>query len=160
MRPTQLMRRAVRVGGIGFLLRRGRREFRRALDLRPRVRDRSVNIGRAYEQKGMHAQAQAAFQKILAFAPDDPAVLALIGHDYALSGQRAEAAQVITRLKNLSTRRYVPSLYVALIYTGLGDKNEAFRFMEAAFSKRRNIWFTSAPNRWQIRCGTIRDCQI
>jgi len=191
-------------GGIGFLLRRGRREFRRALDLRPtyatahqfyayyltamgrlpeaiaerkkavdldalsplmasalgeayyqaRQFDQTieqnqraleldpgyaialVNIGRAYEQKGMHAQAQAAFQKILAFAPDDPAVLALIGHDYALSGQRAEAAQVITRLKNLSTRRYVPSLYEALIYTGLGDKNEAFRFMEAAFSER------------------------
>jgi TolB-like protein/Tfp pilus assembly protein PilF len=108
----------------------------RALELDPGYAIALVNIGRAYEQKGMHAQALAAFQKILAVAPDDPAVLALIGHDYALSGQHGEAAKVIAKLKSLSTHRYVPSLYITLIYTGLGEKNEAFQFLEAALNER------------------------
>ena len=108
----------------------------RALELDPGYAIALVNIGRAYEQKGMHAQALAAFQKILTVAPDDPAVLALVGHDYALSGQRGEAAKVIAKLKSFSTRRYVPGLYVALIHTGLGEKNEAFRFLEEAFNER------------------------
>jgi len=108
----------------------------RALELDPGYAIALVNIGRAYEQKGMHIQALAAFQKILAVAPDDPAVLALIGHDYALSGRHGEASKVIAKLKSLSTRRYVPSLYVALIHTGLGEKNEAFRFLEEAFNER------------------------
>jgi TolB-like protein/Tfp pilus assembly protein PilF len=108
----------------------------RALELDPGYAIALVNIGRAYEQKGMHAQALAAFQKILAVAPDDPAVLALIGHVYAVSGQPGEAAKVIAKLKGLSTRRYVPSLYLALVYTGMGKKDEAFPFMEAAFNER------------------------
>ena len=95
-----------------------------------------VNIGRAYQQKGMHAQAQAAFQKILSVAPDDPAVLALLGHEYAVSGRRAEALRVIGELKDVSAHRYVPALYFALIYTGLGNNDEAFRFMDAAVEER------------------------
>jgi len=108
----------------------------RALELDSRYAIALVNIGRAYQQKGMHAEAQAAFEKILALVPDDPAVLALLGHEYAVSGRRDDALQVISRLKNLASRRYVPALYMALTYTGLGDKNEAFRFLEEAFNER------------------------
>ncbi len=81
-------------------------------------------------------EAQAAFQKILALVPDDPAVLALLGHEYAVSGRRDDALQVISRLRDLASHRYVPALYIALTYTGLGEKNEAFRFLEEAFNER------------------------
>src|SRR5207302_336315 len=74
-----------------------------------------VNIGRAYEMKGMHPQARDAFEKVLAVAPDDPAVLALIGHEYALSGEKAKAAGTISKLQQLSTHKYVPAIYVALV---------------------------------------------
>lgn len=108
----------------------------RALELDPRYAIALVNIGRAYEQKGMHAEAQAAFQKILAVVPDDPAVLSLLGHERAVSGHRDEALQVAGKLKNLSTHRYVPAIYLALIYTGLGDKDEAFHWMDLAVDER------------------------
>jgi tetratricopeptide (TPR) repeat protein len=108
----------------------------RALELDPTYAIALVNIGRAYQQKGMHAQAQAAYQKILSFVPDDPAVLALLGHEYAVSGRRAEAQQIAAQLKNISTRRYVPALYFALISTGLGDKDDAFRWMDAAVQEK------------------------
>lgn len=109
---------------------------RRALELDPTYAIALVNIGRAYQQKGMHPQAQAAFQKILAVVPDDPAVLALLGHEYAVSGRRADAQQIAAQLKNLSTHRYVPALYFALISTGLGNRDDAFRWMDAALQEK------------------------
>jgi tetratricopeptide (TPR) repeat protein len=108
----------------------------RALELDSRYAIALVNIGRAYQQKGLHPQAQAAFQKILAVVPDDPAVLALLGHEYAVSGQRDEAMRVLAKLKSRAAQRYVPAIYIALIYTGLGDRNEAFHWMEAAVNER------------------------
>lgn len=108
----------------------------RALELDPRYAIALVNIGRAYQQKGMHAEAQAAFQKILAVAPDDPAVLALLGHEYAVSGHRGDALQEATKLKKMAAQRYVPAIYFALIYTGLGDRDEAFHWMELAVKEK------------------------
>ena len=108
----------------------------RALDLDPAYAIALVNIGRAYQQKGMHAEAQAAFQKILLVAPDDPAVLALLGHEYAVSGRRNDALQISAKLKAMAASRYVPALYVALVSVGLGDKDDAFRWMDTAVQER------------------------
>jgi tetratricopeptide (TPR) repeat protein len=95
-----------------------------------------VNIGRAYELKGMHPQAREAFQKILSVAPNDPAVLALMGHEYAISGDTAKATQVISQLQQLAAHTYVPAIYIALVYTGLHDLDNAFLWLEKAYTER------------------------
>jgi TolB-like protein/Tfp pilus assembly protein PilF len=95
-----------------------------------------INLGRAYEQKQMYAEASQAFQKILGSVPDDPVLLALIAHDYAVSGEKAKAQAIVAKLEAMSTTRYVPSVYVALIYTGLKEKDEAFRWLDKAFDER------------------------
>ena len=95
-----------------------------------------INLGRAYEQQRMYPQALHAYQSILAFAPQDPALLALLGHLYAVSGQRAAANKIILQLQQIGKGRYVPSLYVAMVYTGLGDKNEAFAWLDKAYAER------------------------
>ncbi len=122
-------------------------ENQRALELDPTYAIALVNIGRAYQQKGMHPQAQAAFQKILTVVPDDPAVLALLGHEYAVSGRRTEAQQISAQLTNISAHRYVPALYFALISTGLGDKDDAFRWMDVAVEERTEylVYLASEP---------------
>jgi eukaryotic-like serine/threonine-protein kinase len=107
-----------------------------ALSIDPHYADAIINIGRAYEQMGMYPQAQQAYQSILAFAPHDPALLALLGHLYAVSGRQAAAREIISQLQQISGGRYVPSLYVALIYIGLGDKNQAFAWLDKAYNER------------------------
>ncbi len=62
--------------------------------------------------------------------------MALIGHAYALLGQRGEAYKRIDELKELSKRRYVPPHCIALIYTGLGKKDQAFAWLEKAYEAR------------------------
>jgi tetratricopeptide (TPR) repeat protein len=107
-----------------------------ALAIDPRYAVAIINLGRAFEQMRMYPRALQAYQSILAFAPDDPALLALVAHLDAVSGQRAAARKIISQLRQMSNTRYVPSLYVAMVYTGLGDKNQAFAWFDRAYAER------------------------
>ena len=108
----------------------------RSLELDPSYAVALVNIGRAYEMKGMHPQARDAFQKILSVAPEDPAILALMGHEYASSGDKAKALAIVAHLKQLSAHTYVPNMYIALVYTGLQDHDNAFDWLNKAATER------------------------
>jgi tetratricopeptide (TPR) repeat protein len=63
-------------------------------------------------------------------------VLADLGHAYAVSGNAADARQILEQLTALSSRRYVPSTSVALIYAGLGDYDRAFEWLDKAVAER------------------------
>jgi tetratricopeptide (TPR) repeat protein len=109
---------------------------KKSLVLDPRYAIALINIGRAYEQKAMYTEALKAFQTVAAVVPNDPALIALIGHTYAVSGKPAEARAAIVQLQQMSTQRYVPSLYVALIYTGLNERAQAFAWLQKAYEER------------------------
>jgi len=74
-----------------------------------------------------------------------PLMLALLGHAYAASGKTAEARQVLSDLHDLGEsqaaepRRYVSPYTVAAIYTGLGEKDRAFKWLERAYEER-DVW--------------------
>jgi TolB-like protein/Flp pilus assembly protein TadD len=107
-----------------------------ALDLDPSYAIALVNIGRAYEQMGQHPTARAAFQRILTAAPENPAILALMGHEYAVSGDTVNAHKTLAKLTDISTRKYVPAIYFATIYIGLNQKDDAFRWLDKAYEER------------------------
>ena len=109
-----------------------------ALSIDPRYAVAVINLGRAYEQMRMYPEAQQAYQSILAFAPHDPALLALLGHLDAVSGQKAAARGIISQLQQMSTNKdtYIPSLYIALICIGLGDNDQAFAWLDKAYEER------------------------
>jgi eukaryotic-like serine/threonine-protein kinase len=111
-------------------------ENKEALDLDPSYAIALVNIGRGYEQLGMHPQAREAFRRILAAAPEDPAILALLGHEYAVSGDTGNANKALAKLTEIANKKYVPAVYFAVIYTGLNQKDEAFQWLEKAFVER------------------------
>ena len=95
-------------------------------------------LGLAYEAKGKYAEAIAEFQTGVKLS-GSPLMLALLGHAYAASGKRAEAQQVLVDLQQLQDQRYVSPYTVAAIYTGLGDKDQAFKWLETAVEER-DIW--------------------
>jgi len=111
-------------------------ESHKALELDPAYGVALVNIGRAYEQMGMHPQARGAFQTILTAAPEDPAILALMGHEYAVSGDQVDANSTLAKLTALSSKKYVPAVYFAVIYIGLDRKDDAFRWLDKAYDER------------------------
>ncbi len=61
---------------------------------------------------------------------------ALLGHAYAAANRRSEAQAILQQLSALSKQRYVPSYPIAAIYAALGQKEEAFAWLERAYGER------------------------
>ena len=85
-----------------------------------------------------YAEAIAEFQTGVKLS-GSPLMLALLGHAYATSGKTAEAKQVLADLEQLQGQRYVSPYTVAAIHTGLGDQDQAFKWLESAVEER-DIW--------------------
>ena len=95
--------------------------------------------GLAYEQKKMYADALREMQKAKDLLPGNLAVQADMGHVYAVSGDKASANRVLGELRRESASRYVNQYEVALIYAGLGQKDEAFASLNKAFRERSDM---------------------
>jgi DNA-binding winged helix-turn-helix (wHTH) protein/TolB-like protein/Tfp pilus assembly protein PilF len=113
-------------------------QCRKILELDPSSFPARRYLGLAYEAKGMHAEAIAEFQKGVKLS-GSPLMLALLGHAYAVAGKRAEAQQVLNDLQQLQAQRYVSPYTVAAIYAGLGDHEQAFKWLDKAVEER-DIW--------------------
>jgi eukaryotic-like serine/threonine-protein kinase len=124
-------------------------QARKTLELYPDFGGAHLRLGEAYEQKGMYQEAIAVLRQRLT-TPDRRPGLALIsslGHAYAVSGQRAEAQKMLDELQGLSKTRYVSAYHVGLIYTGLGDKEQAFHWLGKAADEGSHqlIWLKAEP---------------
>src|SRR5436190_503109 len=90
------------------------------------------NLGSALAAKGAIGAAIEEYQKARAL-DDDPFVLGLLGHAYASSGNKMEAEKILNQLKELSKERYVSAYSFALVYLGLGNKEEALHWLEKSY---------------------------
>jgi hypothetical protein len=55
---------------------------------------------------------------------------------YGRAGRKAEANKILNELLELSQRRYVTPPALANVYIGLGDKDQAFFWLEKAYQER------------------------
>jgi tetratricopeptide (TPR) repeat protein len=93
-------------------------------------------IALPYEQKGMYEEAIGEWQTLARLLGNDSEVLAGLGHAYGMSGKRDKAQKVLDELKELSKRRYVQSFHLAIIYLGLGEKDQTFQLLDKAYEQR------------------------
>ena len=94
--------------------------------------NKSWDRGQALQLKGQLADAIAEYRKAVEL-DDDPFALALLGQAYARAGQRDEAQKIRARLTEEAKSRYVAAYGVALMFIGLGDKEQAMDALERAF---------------------------
>jgi serine/threonine protein kinase/Tfp pilus assembly protein PilF len=113
-------------------------QFRTALELDRSFSPAHIYLGHAYERKGMYAEAIAQFQKGRALYEKNPLFLGFLGHSYAVSGNRDEARKAINKLKEQPGQEFVWPFMMALIYTGLGEKDQAFECLEKAYQDRND----------------------
>jgi serine/threonine-protein kinase len=89
----------------------------------------------AYDMKGLLPQAAAECQKARELN-DDPYVLAFLAHVYAASGKRDEAVKALGQMNELAKQRYVPAYGFGVAYAGLGEKDQAFQWLERSLQDR------------------------
>jgi len=110
-------------------------QLRKTLEMDPGYYYAYVTLGEALEMKGAPESAIAEYQKARALN-DDPFVLGVLAHIYAASGNKTEALKILDQLKELSKQRYVAAYTFALVYLGLGDKEQALHWLEQGYQDR------------------------
>ncbi len=126
--------------------------FRKIIEAEPNFYVTHIFLGWAYEQKGQFPEAIAEFETASRL-DDSPVILAALGRAYAVSGKRGEAQKVLEELKELSQRRYVSPYLMAIIYTGLRKKDQAFEWLEEAYQDRSDwlAWLKVDPRLDSLR---------
>jgi tetratricopeptide (TPR) repeat protein len=98
-------------------------------------------IGLAYVGKGMNEEAIAEFEKRLSLSKDDTITKAHLGYAYGVSGRKSEAQKTLAELNDLFKQRQVSPYFIAMIYAGLGEKDQVFVWLEKAYQERsRPLW--------------------
>jgi tetratricopeptide (TPR) repeat protein len=85
-----------------------------------------------YVEKGMYDEAIQQFQKL----GDQPHALGHMGNAYARMRREAEARKTISQLQKQVQKTGVGRYEIALVYAGLGEKDEAFAWLEKSFVAR------------------------
>ncbi|MGH9390372.1 MAG: tetratricopeptide repeat protein, partial [Vicinamibacteria bacterium] len=95
-------------------------------------------IGLAYEQKGMGSEALTSLEEATRLSKSLN-ILGSLAHAHARFGQHTQAREILTRLEERSRKSYVPSYHFALVYTGLGERDRAFEWLERAYQERSTV---------------------
>ena len=115
-------------------------QLKRTLTLDPNFVYAHVTLGQAFHAKGMYGEAIAAYRKANDLSYD-PVTEAYLAFTLAKSGKRGEATKLLEQLKQETAGRYVPSFAIAVVYTGLGEKEEALVWLEKEIAER-GAWCT------------------
>jgi TolB-like protein/DNA-binding winged helix-turn-helix (wHTH) protein/Flp pilus assembly protein TadD len=103
------------------------RQLQKTLDLDPDFAQAHQYLGYVYLRESRSAEALAEFRK----AGLDGGV----GYALAVSGRHDEARRVLSDLEGKASRGYVPALEIAVVQAGLGDREQAFLWLEKAYAE-------------------------
>jgi len=96
-------------------------------------------LGLAYEQKGRQEEAIAHFKQAVSLSGGNTNVVASLGHAYAMGGHEREAQKIIEELKDRTKKGYVSSYQIAVVYIGLGHKDQALEWLEKAVQEHSTL---------------------
>jgi TolB-like protein/Tfp pilus assembly protein PilF len=117
-----------------------------SLDLQPNFNEGLAVLGSAYTEKGMYAQAIATHRRLAATGPRWKWFLP---YTYARAGEKDAARETLAKFleeKPKPTGAWA-GWFVAADYTALGNKDEAFHWLQIAFKAHHSFfpWLRSDP---------------
>ena len=87
-------------------------------------------------------EAVAQCKKVEKLKPEfNPWMEASMAYIYAKAGKIKRAEETLDKLINISTQRYIDKFNFAVICSGLGDKERAFKFLNKAYEERSTLMF-------------------
>ena len=119
-------------------------EGQRTLQLDPNYFYLDSDLAAAYREKGNFAEAIALYTKAQETTHLPSSGLAIT---YARMDQQGEARNILAQLVQAREKRYVSAPLIAAISTTLGDKEEAFRWLERAYEEHSGVlqWIAFLP---------------
>jgi TolB-like protein/DNA-binding winged helix-turn-helix (wHTH) protein/Tfp pilus assembly protein PilF len=143
----------------GFILKDARRyeeaieQLRRVIAIDPNHYQTLWVLALTYLANHQLDEAITASEKAVAVSGRAPAALGVLGLAYGIGGRKREANQILTELLQLQKQRYVTPMAPAYIYIGLGNKDQAFAWLEKGYQDRSNniAFFKVNPNLDSLR---------
>jgi tetratricopeptide (TPR) repeat protein len=119
-------------------------EGQRTLLLDPNYFYLDSNLAAAYREKGNFAEAIALYTKSQEATHLPSSGLAIT---YLRMGREMDARNILDQLLQAREKRYVSAPVIAAVYVALGDKEEAFRWLERAFAEHSGVlqWIAFLP---------------
>jgi TolB-like protein/DNA-binding winged helix-turn-helix (wHTH) protein/Flp pilus assembly protein TadD len=93
-------------------------------------------LGQALVQKHVHDEAIAEFQRAIELSGHSGAFDSYLGYAYAVSGRKEKAIKVVNDLAARHDQNPSADADIALIYVGLGDRDQAMISLNKAYGAR------------------------
>jgi TolB-like protein/DNA-binding winged helix-turn-helix (wHTH) protein/Tfp pilus assembly protein PilF len=109
-------------------------QLEKTLTMDPNHHETHSILGLAYAQQRRYPEAIAEWQKSMELGGWDKR--GFLGNVYAVSGRRGEAQKLLAQLLDEAKSKPVSAYSIARIYTGLGEKEQAFSWLHRAITER------------------------
>jgi TolB-like protein/DNA-binding winged helix-turn-helix (wHTH) protein/Tfp pilus assembly protein PilF len=110
-------------------------QYQKTLELYPDQPAPRDSLGWAYVYKRMYDRGIEEIRKSIALYGEDASLSPEIAFIYAMTGRRGDAQKILDRLLSTAKTTPIAAHHLALIYVGMGRKDEAFAWLEKAFEE-------------------------
>src|SRR2546428_414653 len=127
----------------------------RALSLDDHLAEAHASLGLVkfyyeWDWNGAAAEFKEAIEQVeeaVKLSHETTVSLATLAQAFAAAGRIADAKKLLDKLLTRGTEQYVPSYWIALVYTSMGNKDEAMKYLERAFLERSSwlVWANVEP---------------
>ena len=110
-------------------------QFRKTVEMDGSFYYARYGLALALELKGAIPEAIAEYQKTISIT-DGSVPLGMLSRLYAAAGREDEAQKILQQLRQIREQRYIPAYSLALVYLGLGDRDQALKWLEEGYRER------------------------
>jgi serine/threonine protein kinase/Flp pilus assembly protein TadD len=114
-------------------------QFRKAIEIDPNFALTYLFEAGALEAMGRMEEAVESLRKLVVLSGGSPFALGYLGGGLGRIGQKEEALGILEKLKEISQKRFVSPLYIAMIYIGLDEKDKVFDYLEKAYQEHESF---------------------
>jgi len=120
--------------------------FKKIVELEPNYSLGHLVLMNVYGGKGMFDEAIAEGEIVLKLRERAVAHVGGLGYCYALAGKKEKAYELLAELEERSKKGYVSSFWIATIYIGLAETDQAFEWLYKAYDERDgNLIYLAIP---------------
>jgi eukaryotic-like serine/threonine-protein kinase len=113
----------------------------------PSLGEAQYHLGLAYLLQPRVADGISALERARELEPE-PRTIATLGYAHGLAGNRVHANALLDELTALAKRRHVSPFAFAQIHTGLGNRDQAFRWLDRALHERSDAMAVIGAYPW------------
>lgn len=110
-------------------------QLKKTIELDPQFVAAHSVLGAVYVQQRRFTDAITEYRKAISLSGDAADYKAELAYAYAVSGNPDQAREILKGLESEDPGKYVSPTHIALIYTGLGQKDQAIEWLRKAYQE-------------------------